>query len=338
MTDSALQAAGPEVPYSVRFYRPGDEEGILRVLQASFPRWPEVETSVAPIDHLRWKLAGDAPPVNDHIVAEADGQVVGVRLAVIRRYDVFDRALRCRMDVDMAVLPEYRGRGINSAVVRFGVEVATANDLLTASTGRESIVEMDRGLGHRDVGNRLVSTVCDLPESAESPPTAGDTSITEIDRFDERIESFWRTAARPFDFIVVPSRDDLNWRYCDMRGGIGTVLQAEERGEVVGFAALRLSRGKGYIAYLLVLPERLAAAGALVRRSLAYFRNAGVAEVVCGLPEHHPYGPLLTDEGFARKSHVIPLTCRPVREELDLSFLQEPKAAVHLMLGDTDMV
>ena len=334
-----MPTTSEQPPANVRFYRPGDEEGMLRVLQASFPRWPSFETNVSPIDHLRWKLAGDAPPVNDHIVAEVDGQVVGVRLAVIRRYNVLDRALRCRMDVDMAVLPEYRGRGINSAVVRFGVEVATANDLLTASTGRESIVEMDRGLGHRDVGNRLVSTVCELSEGPESPPTAGDTSITEIDRFDDRIESFWSKAAGPFDFIATPSKDDLNWRYCDVRGGNGSVLQAEEHGDIVGFAALRLSRGKGYIAYLLALPERLDIVRALIAESLAFLRAARVSEAVCALPKHHPYRSTLVEQGFTHKGHTIPFTCRATRpDELDLSLLQKPKAAVHLMLGDTDLV
>jgi GNAT superfamily N-acetyltransferase len=323
---------------NVRFYRPGDEEGMLRVLQASFPRWPEVETDAAPIDHLRWKLASDAHPEQHNFVAEVEGQIVGAQLGIAQRYNGGGRALRCCLDVDSSVLPEYRGRGVYSSIFRFRADMTTAIDVALASTGRESLSHLNRGLGQRPVGDRLDLMICDLPGSTQAK-TPDELSITGVDRFDDRIEGFWSKAASPFDFIGTPSKDDLNWRYCDVRGGNGRVLQAEGRGDIVGFAALRQSHGKGYIAYLLTLPERPDVVRGLIEACLARLRAAGVSEVACALPAHHPYLSLLIDQGFTRKSHTVPFTCGATRlDELDLSFLHQPRVAVHLMLGDTDLV
>ncbi len=323
---------------SVRFYRPSDDEGILRVLQASFPRWPEVETDVAPIDHLRWKLASGTRIEMNHIVADIDGQIVGVRLGIALKYAIQGRRFSARCDVDSCVLPEFRGHGVYARMIEAGNEITSGFDLYTTSTDRPSIVEMDGSLGHRPIGNRLVMMTCDLAIAPYRPLQTGPT-ITRVDRLGAPIEPFWARASDPFNFIVAPSMADLNWRYCDSRGGTSIVLQAEESGEIVGFAALRVSRGKGYIAYLLALPGQFEAVRAMVRAALAHFRERGVADASCALPWHHPYSSLLVQEGFTRKSHTIPFSCRPIYpDQLDLSFLRKPKAPIHVMLGDTDLI
>jgi GNAT superfamily N-acetyltransferase len=325
-------------PVNVRFYRPGDEEGILHVLQASFPRWPEVETNAAPIDHLRWKLAGAEHPELNHIVAEASGEIIAVRIGLEQRYRTRGRTLGCRFDVDTAVLPAHQGRGVYSRMASFGVAMATNADAVFANTGRPSLLELDRGLGHQPLKNRLASLICDLPVAR--PRDGGDDrfEVREATAFDERIESFWAEAAAHFDFIAALSMDNLNLRYCDARGGIGSVLLAEERSDILGFVALRVSRGKSSIAYLLALPDRLDVVRSLAAAALSRFRDAGVSEVICALPRRHPYRSVLAEQGFTRKGHAIPFTCRPNAPDIDLSLLQEPKAAVHLMLGDTDLV
>jgi GNAT superfamily N-acetyltransferase len=323
---------------NVRFYRPGDEEGILRVLQASFPRWPEVETDVPPIDHLRWKLAGAEHPKLNHIVAEASGEIIAVRIGWAQRYRNRGQALGCRFDVDSAVLPDWRGRGVYSSITRFGVAMATNADAVFANTGRPSLLQFDRELGHHPLKNRIVSMVCDVTAQAAAEQIDGDWAVGTVESFDDRIESFWEKASLAFEFIVAPSRDDLNWRYCDARGGIGTVLQAEEDGDIVGFVALRVSRGEGHIAYLLALPDRLDVVSGLTAAALTRLRNDGASEVDCALPRRHPYRSVLAEQGFTRKGHAIPLTCRANAPDIDLSFLQETKCAAHLMLGDTDLV
>ena len=331
-------ATTEQPPANVCFYRPGDEEGMLHVLQASFPRWPEVETNVAPIDHLRWKLAGAALPERNHIVAEANGEIIAVRIGWVQRYSGRLPTLSCRLDVDSAVLSDWRGRGVYSGITSFGVEMATDADAVFASTGRPSLLQLDRELGHRPIKNGMVSMVCDLPTTPLAQRTNDSFKITYAGSFDERTEGFWQEASRPFEFIARPSRDDLNWRYCDGRGGIGALLLAEEASELLGFVVLRVSRATGYIAYLLALPDRLDVVRGLASAALSRLRDSSVAAAVCALPRRHPYRSVLAEQGFTRKGHAIPLTCRPNAPDIDLSFLQEPKAAVHLMLGDTDLV
>jgi len=332
-----MSSAPNESAVNVRFYRPGDEEAMLRVLQASFPRWPEVETSVAPIDHLRWKLASGASNESKHTVAEVNGQIVGVRIGLIQRYLVRGQLLLQGMETDSAVTPAFRGRGIYSEVSRFGVKESVGRDFMVSSTGRASLTQADRQLGHRPFGNRLVSLTCHLSDTAPIE-TAADCGVREVAAFEDRIERFWPQAAGAFEFIAMPSKSELNWRYCDVRGGRGFVFQAEENREVVGFVAGRMSRDRGHIAYLLALPERFDAVRTLVRRAVSYFRSSGFAEAACALPTHHPYTGLLIDEGFTRKSRVIPLTWRTVREGLDLAFLRDPRASIHFMLADTDLI
>lgn len=325
-------------PFSVRFYRPGDEEGMLRVLLASFPRWPEVETNVAPIDHLRWKLGSSAHPERNHIVAEANGEIIAARIGLVQRHRASGRTLGCRFDVDSAVLAHWRGRGVYSSMTSFGVEMATEADAVLASTGRPSLLQLDRSLGHRPIRNRLITMICDLPALPASEPIENSWTITEVDAFDARIERFWQKASSPFDFVAAPSNEALNWRYCDARGGIGALLLAEERDELLGFTTLRVSRDKGSIAYLLALPDRLDVVRGLASAALSRLRDSSVAVAVCALPRRHPYRSVLAEQGFTRKGHAIPFTCRPNAPDVDLSSLQNPKASVHLMLGDTDLV
>jgi hypothetical protein len=54
----------PSDRWQARFYRPGDDQGILDLLVATFGAWPKHEITVPAIDHLRWKLLGrrGAPP------------------------------------------------------------------------------------------------------------------------------------------------------------------------------------------------------------------------------------------------------------------------------------
>src|SRR4029077_16724575 len=124
---------------------------------------------------------------------------------------------------------------IFGAIARFGVKRLTDAGIIIASTGRPSLVDFDQELGHRPLKNRMISMVCDLAP-LDRPAVAGQSSaIREMLAFDDRIESFWQQAAQPFDFVAVPPADWLNWRYCDARGGIGSVLLAEDDAELLGF-------------------------------------------------------------------------------------------------------
>jgi len=292
-----------------------------------------VETDVTPIDHLRWKLAAAPDPEKTHVVAEAEGHIVGCHLSLVREY-LAGGAVTVRTDIDVAVAPEWRGRGVNGAQTKLSIETSPATFVLT-TTDNPSLVRADHYRGHRPLRNRLISTSCDLTQAVH---TSG-TRVDSIASFDARTETMWTKAAEPYEFIAAPSAAWLNWRYCDLRGGNGFVLQAEQGCEVLGFVAARISRGKGYIAYLLALPERSNVVQALTASCLARFQEAGLREAVCALPGHHPYRGLLTEQGFSQNRRRIPLTTRPgYPGDPERPSLRKPNAAVHIMLGDTDLI
>jgi GNAT superfamily N-acetyltransferase len=334
MIDAAGQPVSPDVPYNIRFYRPGDEEGILAVLQASFPRWPAIEIEVPAIDHLRWKLAGTPDPETTHVVALADSRIVGCHLSLVRTYRN-EGLVAVRTDVDVAVAPEWRGRGVNPATTKLSVDTSPAPFVLT-STDNESIRRADYHRGHRPIRNRLIATSCDLTRKAL--PLDG-MHIIQTTSFDNRIESFWTEAVAPYEFTASPSAPWLNWRYCDPRGGNGFVLQAEQRDQIVGFVAARMSWNKGYVAYLLALPARNNVVRSLLAACIDRFVEAGLTEAACALPEHHPYRPVLTELGFVRNRRRIPLSARPGGPaDPERPFRDNPQARVHIMFGDLDLV
>lgn len=320
---------------SVRYYRPSDEEAVLRVIQASFAPWPAFDIGVAPIDHLRWKIECAPDPEATHMVAEANGQIVGIRLCLVRDYSNNGARVTVRTDTDNAVLPEWRGRGVNAAIGDSVFESSPA-ELILSSTREPSLIRRDQDLGHRPLRNRFVSASSLLSQSF---PGAAAMSVSEIARFDERIMKLWTLAVQPYEFILAPSVNWLNWRFCDQRGGNGFVLQTEENTDVTGFIVARTSRGKGHIAYLLALPGRGDVIQPLIAACMTRLRDAGVAEAICTLPEHHPYRETLLALGFTHKRRRIPVTTRLRRTgDPERPFRHDPYARIHLMLGDFDFI
>jgi hypothetical protein len=164
-------------------------------------------------------------------------------------------------------------------------------------------------------------------------------SITALDRFDDRIDGFFDEAARPFDFVVVRSKDYMNWRYCDPAAGRFTVRVAEHEGRLLGYQVLKLTEGDGYIADLLALPERIDVVRSLIEDALALFRDAGVESVSCWMISRHPYNGILRRYGFIDSKRHVGLAYEPRdHDSTALEFLDDAGARIHLTHGDSDWI
>ena len=51
---------------SLRFFRPGDEENLLGLIQRVFEAWPTADAGAPPIEHLRWKLSSHREATAHH--------------------------------------------------------------------------------------------------------------------------------------------------------------------------------------------------------------------------------------------------------------------------------
>ena len=275
------------------------------------------------------------------MVTEAGTELIAVRISLARKVKIKGRILLARQGADLAVHPDYQRRGVLTRLFAFRRRQLDASfDLAFGNTTHPAALKLDARKGHRPLGNRIQVLQCARFRSRAvgqaSPPEPW--TISTATSFDSRIDAFWEEASKPFDFIVVRTRDYLNWRYCDVRSGISEVLIAEQDGLVIGYAALRVTRIAGHIVDLLSLPGHLEVASALVREALVRFRRAGVPTVESWLPTHHPYAELFREGGFTFKN-AMPFTYCPMRTGgAYLSFLDEPGAAVHLAAGDLDLV
>ena len=161
-------------------------------------------------------------------------------------------------------------------------------------------------------------------------------AVTEVDG---RFDSLWQHAAKDFDFALVRDADYLRWRYLDRRGGDFTLLQAEHRGELLGYLAFALGGERCRIADVLTLPGRIDVASTLVGEALARARGARAAAVACWLPAGHVYMPALLSHGFLNSRRDTGLQHRVIRADAtDLEVLRDPTARLHITQGDMDVV
>jgi GNAT superfamily N-acetyltransferase len=321
--------------------RPEDDEGIVALLEAAFERWPSFDTGVAPIDHLRWKRLSHPEAAEYNMVAELDGKIVGTMMYMVQDVKVGDCVLRSANGIDICVHPDYQGQGIRRAMVNFawqGVEVKTPFLLMFLSEHpamNHSTLKL--GVERTSLANKVHAFECDVPASVV--PAAPGVPIRRVDTFDGRTDAFCAQASAPFQLIVARSRRYLNWRYADPRAGGFAIYVAEEGERLIGYAAARIGADKGYIADVLALPGRLDAVEALLSATLAGFAERSVSTIECWSPMHHAYRPVLDELGFTNMRRTIPVRTRARGRNPDpVTFADDPRAAIHIMAGDSDLV
>ena len=330
--------------WSIRYIREGDEEGILDLLQAAFGRWPAVEISVPPLDHLRWKLHNHPLAYSYHVVAEAGARIIGVRIMFVYRAKLGDETCLIYYGMDNAVHPEFHNRGVMTAMRSFRLDDFRRqfSFKLGSETGNPALRRIKDRAGERLFGAEMRTFV----QSIE-PGTAGEASpapdagcvLREVSSFDGWLTELYEQAARPFQLIIVRDEALLRWRYGDARAGRFVVKVAERDGRALGYVVLRVSHGRGYLADLLTVPDRPDVVRSLVGDALRTFREANVASVECLLPANHPYVDVLGALGFRarrRRPHFsfIPMSLA----EEQLALLGDPNTTTHLVLGDFDLV
>lgn len=328
---------------TVRFYRESDDEAMATLLQEAYGRWPSVDVPVAPIDHLRWKLNSHPIAPRFHVVAEIDSEIVGIRPFWARAVKARDRVLMLRQAVDGCVHPAHQRQGIAARIRAFGgEEFRRAFDVhFGGQSGHAAMKKMLQKEGQRPLGTEIEVWERSFGRAALPPERrATPWTVSDVGRFDERIDRLWEEASRDFDFAVVRTKDYLNWRYADARGGVFTLRVAEEGGAVLGYAVLRVLRGEGYLADLFVAPNRPNVLDSLVCDSVEILRDAGAASIRYWTPARHPYKAAIASRGFEFKSRRKRLvTYLPLGSSWEeLAFLQDPATRVHFTIGDLDIV
>ena len=345
-----------------------DAARIVTLLERTFrdaPFW--AHGTEAPIDSLWWKMR-DAPWTSTALMLEVDSRVVGFELFLHRRVLINGIERVARDGCDLAIDPDFQGRGLFRVMQRASDErLAGVFDFVFAYATHPASKHLGPERGSRKFGNalqlfwrpldirgltgrpfyargggsrwhiRLGLAALRRAAHALRRPT---WSISRIARFDDRIDAFCDAATRPFALVHKRTATSLNWRYCDPRSGRFTTWLAEEHGTVLGYIVLIIKRQTGYIADLLALPGRLDVVHSLVRRAIGALKDGGALTMRCRIPAAHPYTGALRLHGLmpdpAWDGGAI---YRPARLSSDaLALLDDPDLPTHVMLGDSDHV
>jgi predicted N-acetyltransferase YhbS len=331
-----------DTSFSVRLQRPEDDAGIVEVLRAAFGRWPKIDAGVPAIDHLRWKKSNDPESAEYNCVAIADGRIVGAQAYWIQDVKIGARILRDAQGIDFCVHPDYQGHGIRTAMKKLAYETVelTTEFAISVDGDHPAMVHMVSKVNDErfELANKVNILDAPVPSRPRAHPAPARLSVREAAQFDERADEFCSAASEPFQMIFVRTQASLNWRYADRRAGAYTIYLAEEGDRLLGYATARASEGRGYLADLLALPDRLDAARELLRAAFAGFASAAATTAECWSPIHHPYQAVLSEAGFSSKRRTRPIRARPRGATVDpVDFRDNPRALIHLSSGDCDV-
>ena len=257
-----------------RRYHPGDEEGIVELLDETFSGWPQEEINCSPIDYWRWKYHDN--PLHELLVSlgEVDGKIIGCHHRIPLKIWFKGKTLIATTAVDFAVHKDYRGQGlsyqISSVNMRAGEQhgadlsyFITSNPLLIRRYTQDRdpnkrtlrfpkrirnmvhLHDVDLQLQKMPMSNPWVIkmgwyTLKTLNQIANwMKPRPGKHEIIrikEVERFDECINQFWSKMSNSYDFIVERRMEYLNWRYCDPRlKGYKVNIALDEHEEIQGY-------------------------------------------------------------------------------------------------------
>ncbi len=354
---------------AVRPYLPGDEAGVVQLLQLSFPFWQHHGT----LDY--WQSKHRNNPLGQSLVAvaESDNEIIGCDHNVLSKVKIGEGIFRCSYGCDGAVDQDFRRRGIFTSIRRLlsvlrekqSVQffyTDTINPIVAKVLSRVEerfphVVQdlcwmrdvrmhfllnphknawlMMFGLGAARLLNRVRG-------SSRSDRRNQDLRIEKIPTFTNRIDEFWDEVSGHYSFITQRSKEWLNWRYCNMtaRGLENTISQVEENGKIAGYSVLKIYRDRenyafAEIADLLALPNRPDVADALVIDAIGYCETNGVNICNALVVKGHPYEDILKRRGFVntrRKRHIFYLH-RGIDEEIQ-KFMASSPSKVYFSAGD----
>jgi hypothetical protein len=362
--------------YDVRAFQPGDEEVIVKLLELVFDGWPKFDLLGSSLEYWRWKYLNNPFRMNQIAVGASDNRIVGCLHSFSLRIKIGNKVCLGTQTFDLAVHPDFRRMVIFNKMLDLAQKMRKESGskfhyYLTWNPWlRKRLSKFYHKFSHivtrlyriHDVGLQLrkqpmkyafiyrygfhlgkLANQCRNALRTYCPPSY-DFHIGKMTHFDERIEGFWEEVKDHYHFIVERSRDYLNWRYCDPRGGDYLVKVAQRDAKILGYMVLRVDRHQqdypvGYIVDLLTLPNRLDVATALVEDAVNYFDGHHINIILCMVIKNHPCEAILKRNGFITRRERVPLFYREYAEVEKLRGLGESSPRrIHFAYGDLDVI
>jgi hypothetical protein len=164
-------------------------------------------------------------------------------------------------------------------------------------------------------------------------PGSGDFSIEKITFFDDKIDDFWKKVKDDYDFIVEKSKDYLNWRFCDKRGGTHDIWQATDVNRLIE------ENPVGFFMEVLALKNRLDVVDSFLDLAEKYFDRKGVNTVHAVIVSGHPYERLLNLHGFIDSREKAIVTYNVYKKfDAVTQFENSSPERLHYQYGEYDSI
>jgi hypothetical protein len=329
--------------FETRYYIPGDEKGLVELLQDTFQVWPNVDVDDS-VDYWIWKHLDSPAGPSIVTVALKDNMIVGSHHNTPHNIKIGDRTISASQATDLATHPNFRRMGVNRSINEHNIEHGRDDIFFTFH-----LENVNRYLEKKKVENKYLyqikySVQKFLSDLRNQPSNHVDFEIVNISNFSERIQVFWDSIKTRYDFAFVLSPEYLNWRYCDPRAGKYEVYSAEKESEILGFIVTRVNRidienPRGFIVELLVASGRSDVAKALLKESVNNLLAEGVNEIRSWVVEKHFLEPIFLENGFFKTRQPISTFYNFTKvEEQVTQFQSAPPQRLHFSYGSTDWV
>jgi hypothetical protein len=297
-----------------RVYNTGDELQIVKVLDKAFEGWPSINLSQSKTDYWKWKYQNNYTKKLVG-VAEIDNKIVGCHHTVPMKVKVFDQIHLFGTGGDVAVLKEYRRRGVRKSFSPLveNLRKEAGLSIIIMLTGNPIVIDYYKRRGDRfklpielvhyvrirDIdlhleknpmenawvqkfGYQTLDAIRSLKQFiAVKKNIVSNIKVSFVKEFDERVDVFWDKVSQGYDLKTVTNKKYLNWRYCDPRGGAFRILVAEVDREVVGYLVLLINSIReeyyvGSIVDMLSYDDRSDVIEALLEKAMSYFDDNSV--------------------------------------------------------------
>ncbi len=340
-----------------------DIPGMLQVLRAAYGEWPSVDLDTTPLEHLRWKMSARDGLEPEHLVILVDDQIVVTRLRWQNRIQVGGRTYLNETGADLAVHPDFRGRGLARLMVDTWVPEFRADpkaSLSMRSTAPE-VQTMDfpdeivrpintwhrpfRWRAYLGVHRRAgLGALLRAPASwrwAIRHPRAEGLELRELESFDQRFDRLWESARNAFDVIPFRTAAYLAWRFARPEAGNASIVGVSAGEDLVAYAVVKRSGDVGQLQDLLWHPDHPQALPLAIEGAAHLLRSQGASGVTCWLPERHPAEQILRRAGFAAVGRQSLLAGSPSEGLTPAEVLQivgDESSSMHITMSDFDWV
>jgi glycosyltransferase involved in cell wall biosynthesis len=200
----------PLTGIEIRFYRPGDEAGIVRLFQVAFNKEMTLQ-------HWRWKYQGQGNPRTYAAVAVDDREEIvahygGVPLHMVHQ----GRPIKGLAICDIMVHPQFRGIFLKEGLfqrVAEAIPSAAVQEGFVVGYGFPQIraVKIGEAQGFYERVEEVVEA--SRPVRFHQTSTRFLYELFPIEWTDERLDAFWDRVGPTLDLAVVRDRAHLAWRY-----------------------------------------------------------------------------------------------------------------------------